>query len=176
MIKDLLKELKGIMLDVIEEVDRSDAPLEIQQKRAAVIFDKYDGKIRNSEFDKKLTDTQREKLKKVYEGATKGLKEIIEEVEKGDCPVKAEEKETPKFKVGQRVRFKTWEEMEKEFGLDKDGDIDCSKCFTKNMKKLCGTYATIRAIDKEGRIELKNFSINHHDFFVYSIDMIKAVE
>lgn len=30
------------------------------------------------------------------------------------------------FKVGDKVRIRSWEDMEKEFGVDSDGDIKCN--------------------------------------------------
>ena len=33
-----------------------------------------------------------------------------------------------------KVKIKTWEAMEKKFGLDVDGDINCEAFFTKNME------------------------------------------
>ena len=39
------------------------------------------------------------------------------------------------FKVGDRVRFKTWEEMKTEFGLN-GGSIACKFHFTPEMDNL----------------------------------------
>ena len=36
------------------------------------------------------------------------------------------------------VMIKQWETMEKEFGLDSDGDINVWYVFTRAMKHLCG--------------------------------------
>ena len=63
------------------------------------------------------------------------------------------------FKVGDRVQFKSWKEMEEEFGLDGDGDIHLGKTnFVKRMKYLCGTYATIKHITDDEYIALSNFT------------------
>ena len=35
-----------------------------------------------------------------------------------------------KFRVGDKVKFKSWQEMEEEFGLDDDGDIDIPFAFS----------------------------------------------
>lgn len=52
------------------------------------------------------------------------------------------------FKVGDRVRIRQWEDMEKEFGIDKDGAIECpARYFTKHMRHLCGRTATINDIN-----------------------------
>lgn len=48
-----------------------------------------------------------------------------------------------KFNVGDYVQIKSWEEMEAEFGLNDDGNIDCEAVFTTSMKHLCGVEFTI---------------------------------
>lgn len=83
-----------------------------------------------------------------------------------------------KFKVGDRVQFKSWEEMEKEFGITQFGDIPISPFyFTEQMKHLCNTCATISYIDGED-VGLINFSTNNKNrtIFGYCLDMIKPVK
>ena len=53
-----------------------------------------------------------------------------------------------KFKVGDKVRVRSWESMEKEFGLNWRGDINCPVLFLKGMKEYCGTIQTITAISQ----------------------------
>ena len=79
------------------------------------------------------------------------------------------------FKVGDRVQFKSWEEMEKEFGVDDDGYIDIFPAFTKGMKYLCGTYATIEEINSDGRVFLTDSTSNKGNIYnwVYYLDMLK---
>ena len=43
------------------------------------------------------------------------------------------------FKAEQKVMFKSWEEMEKEFGLARYGAIFCKFSFAETMKHLCNT-------------------------------------
>ena len=91
-----------------------------------------------------------------------------------DLPSEIEEEQPKhKFKVGDRVQFKSWEEMEKEFGLAKYGDIDNG--FDKMMKHLCGTYATIKNIDngKFFNVELKDFSAIRRVDWGFNLDMLK---
>ena len=41
-----------------------------------------------------------------------------------------------------KVKIKTWEELEKKYGLDKFGDIENNRSnwiFSEDMKYLCGT-------------------------------------
>lgn len=56
-----------------------------------------------------------------------------------------------KFKVGDRVRIRQWDDMVKEFGLTVDGYIPftktCDITFTNYMKHLCGRTATITSIN-----------------------------
>lgn len=81
-----------------------------------------------------------------------------------------------KFKAGDRVQIKSWEEMEKEFGTDCVGNINCNMSFTSSMKKYCGATAIISAIDSDRTVELTSTSPNI-DFSVwtFSTDMIKKV-
>lgn len=53
-----------------------------------------------------------------------------------------------KFKVGDKVRVRSWDSMEKEFGLNWRGDINCPVLFLKGMKEYCGTIQTITAISQ----------------------------
>lgn len=50
------------------------------------------------------------------------------------------------FKVGDTVRIRQWDDMEKEFGLDCEGDINCDGGFLIEMKNLCGRKCTIKDI------------------------------
>lgn len=86
------------------------------------------------------------------------------------------------FKVGDRVRFRSWDDMESEFGTEpKTGRINIRGkiYFTKDMRPLCKTYATIESIHvcRDGLVEvkLKNFSFNREAIrnFVFSTDMLE---
>ena len=91
---------------------------------------------------------------------------------------KAEEKKNPKnepFKVGERVQFKNWSEMEKEFGVDVIGSIKCKYSFTYMMRHFCGTYANIKKIDGK-RVYLVDFSSKGQNGFSFSTDMIKHID
>lgn len=90
-----------------------------------------------------------------------------------------EHKENPKnrelFRVGQLVQIKDWGEMEREYGLDRSGDILCHPNFTKGMKPLCGMFAEIIDIDGP-RIWLKFFNFDGDTDWCYSTDMIKPID
>ena len=84
-------------------------------------------------------------------------------------------KEEPKFKVGELVRIRQWEDMEKEFGLTMLGSISCQCCFTDEMKPLCGKYAEIEDLN-DGQVELKFFNCDDlYTCCAYSTDMIEKV-
>lgn len=81
-----------------------------------------------------------------------------------------------KFKPGDRVQFKTWEEMEKEFFTSKNGEsIYCEKIFSKAMKPLCGTFATVISCSAY-EVELDNFSYKGDTDWSYSPDMLKPAK
>lgn len=52
------------------------------------------------------------------------------------------------LKVGDKVIIKSWESMEQEYGLDRDGDINCLGIFTRFMKRYCGTKIEITSINE----------------------------
>lgn len=80
------------------------------------------------------------------------------------------------FKVGDKVQIKSWEEMEKEFGLSSTGNIDCKLIFAKKMRPYCGAVATISAIDSDGEVKLTSTSSNlDFSFWTFSTDMIKKI-
>lgn len=86
-------------------------------------------------------------------------------------------KEEPKFKVGELVRIRQWDDMEKEFGLDADGDIKTCVSFVTSMKHLCGKYAEIVSLDEnDAEVKLKFFNCCGLDTsWGYSTDMIEKV-
>ena len=51
-----------------------------------------------------------------------------------------------KYKIGDKVRVRQWDEMEKEFGLDPWGDIKCDRIFTRDMREYCGKVFTVRNV------------------------------
>lgn len=86
------------------------------------------------------------------------------------------------FKVGDRVRFRSWDDMESEFGIEpKTGRINIRNkiYFTKDMRPLCGTYATIETMRKYEtgitEVKLKDFSCKDTwlRIHVFSTDMLE---
>lgn len=84
-----------------------------------------------------------------------------------------------KFKVGDRVRIKSWEQMEKEFGKNSDGGIDCIACkcgFNSEMRHLCGRTATISEIN-DYKVKLTDWSDDTGGlYWTISTDMIELVD
>lgn len=59
--------------------------------------------------------------------------------------------EEMKFKVGDRVRVRDWDDMEKEFGVDRNGDIHIPFwLFLSAMKEFCGNIYTINDVLSNG--------------------------
>ncbi len=56
-----------------------------------------------------------------------------------------------KFKKGDAVTIREWDEMEKEFG--KVGEnINCPGLFSKYMKPLCGKSAIVTDVDEKNGV------------------------
>ena len=85
-------------------------------------------------------------------------------------------KEEQKFKVGELVRIRQWDDMVKEFGTKATGSVNCKCAFSDYMKPLCGKYAEIENLDKDGRVGLKFFNCEGlYTGWGYSTDMIEKV-
>ena len=56
----------------------------------------------------------------------------------------AAERRFMKYKIGDKVRVRQWDEMKKEFGLDPWGDIKCDHIFVKDMREYCGKVFTVK--------------------------------
>ncbi len=81
-----------------------------------------------------------------------------------------------KYNIGDKVRIKTWEMMEKEFGLNKTGGvikyISCLGTFVKEMEKFLNELNCDRVLTiKEKGIW---YYIEEGDF-VWSDDMIECL-
>ena len=54
-----------------------------------------------------------------------------------------------KFKVGDKVKVRSWGSMEAEFGLNYDEIDNPDYTFVKSMKKYCGKYVTISTCHRD---------------------------
>ena len=85
-------------------------------------------------------------------------------------------KEEPKFKVGELVRIRQWDDMEKQFGLTMLGSIRSRCCFADGIKPLCGKYAEIKDLLLDGIVHLRFFNCEDSvENWNYSTDMIEKV-
>ena len=88
-------------------------------------------------------------------------------------------KEEPKFKVGELVRIRQWDDMAKEFGRNSIGTINTQQGFLRKMKPLCGKYAEITELDKGNRVLLKFFNCEGLEYLTeaygFDTDMIEKV-
>lgn len=62
-----------------------------------------------------------------------------------------------KFKVGDEVRIKSWEDMVAEYGLKPNGNINCDCVFAERMKGYCGRQSTITKIIYNKYYKLKSY-------------------
>lgn len=55
-----------------------------------------------------------------------------------------------KYKAGDRVRVREWDDMAREFGVDGTDHINCSFGFVLSMRKYCGNIVTIQKASSTG--------------------------
>ena len=88
-------------------------------------------------------------------------------------------KEETKFKVGELVRIRQWDDMEKEFGINSEGTILTLHGFVVNMTPLCGKYAEIVGLEENDKVGLKFFNCEGleylTEFYSFDTDMIERV-
>ena len=83
-----------------------------------------------------------------------------------------------KFKIGDRVKFKSWNRMAKEYGVYDWGTIALPAGFLPDMKHLCGTEAIIEEFIDEGNfigIKLKDFTSDGDNSWSYCEEMFTKV-
>lgn len=81
------------------------------------------------------------------------------------------------YKIGDKVRVKTWEKMEKEFGLDYSNNIKCRCTFLKYMIEYCGKIVTIETSRDSCNHEYKIYQIKEdYGHWAWSNDMFEKVE
>lgn len=72
-----------------------------------------------------------------------------------------------------KVRIKEWYELEKEFGLDEDGDIDCYYSFTKDMGEYCGK---IIEVNEDNLLVPNNANVFMYEGWFFTDEMFDIVE
>lgn len=79
-----------------------------------------------------------------------------------------------KYKVGDKVRVRQWDDMAKEFDVNKFGDINTKTvCFTRQMKKFCGGVCEIYSV-LETSYWLKD-EYGHTYYWYFTDDMLEDV-
>ena len=68
-----------------------------------------------------------------------------------------------------KLKIREWEDMKKEFGLDKYGDIKCYNGFTKDMREYCGEVFEVHEVFPRRGLFVYNG-------WVFSDDMYEIVE
>ncbi len=78
-----------------------------------------------------------------------------------------------KYKTGDTVKIKTWKEMEREYGLDRYGNIRCKERFTHGMEKEINRDFSNRILTIE-KISINTYKIKNINWY-WSDDMIKCL-
>ena len=77
-----------------------------------------------------------------------------------------------KFRIGDKVKFKSWQEMEEEFGLDDDGDIGIPFGFTSEMENVLDKERIYTVSKTDGDIVY----LQENSKYCYSTDMFHLVQ
>lgn len=81
-----------------------------------------------------------------------------------------------KFKVGDKVRIRSYKELKKEFGSTPGGSIKTKlTIFKGNMSECCGKVVTIRSIEKNKDNDYISFRFEENPF-IFSHDAIEPVD
>ena len=76
------------------------------------------------------------------------------------------------YKIGDKVKIRSWESMENEFGADKDGDLPTNSYFLQGMRQSCGLETTITG---NGFLE-DDYILEDGGRFFYSTDVFVGGE
>lgn len=75
-------------------------------------------------------------------------------------------------KVGDKLRVRDWEDMEREFRLDRDGDIKCIPFFIEEMRKFCGKVVNVNDVAHDPYDEKLKIGIDEDNGdYIWSVDM-----
>lgn len=81
-----------------------------------------------------------------------------------------------KYKVGDELRVREWDDMAAEFGISDTGSINCKFTFTKWMSTMCGKNFTVRKIFADGSFRSVE-GVEHINGWTYNIseDMLEPI-
>lgn len=81
-----------------------------------------------------------------------------------------------KYKVGDKVRVRQWDDMVKEFGINKYGDINIGNIlFSKAMKQYCREVFTINYISDDRYYVKEAPMYGWTDDMFESVDILQAI-
>ena len=72
------------------------------------------------------------------------------------------------YRPGDRVVIREWDNMQEQFGLNRNGNIPCKFTFVVEMKQYCGMEFTLSSVEDDGRVQFEN----QHLAYNFSTDMI----
>lgn len=102
------------------------------------------------------------------------IDKLVEGFSKEQSNSKAKIRDTD-FKIGDRVRVRSWKDMKSEFEIDCEGDIHIPRqmVFSQHMKYLCGEKFTITKLN-----DFKVYGLDENllDGWVITTNMIQKVE
>jgi hypothetical protein len=84
-----------------------------------------------------------------------------------------------KYKVGDKVKIKTWKQMEKEFGLNGDGFINSSPTFPLEIENVISTKFPDRVLTIKERSPEPNppsYIVEEIDNFIVDSDIEYSLE
>ena len=77
-----------------------------------------------------------------------------------------------KYKIGDKIRIKTWEKLKEEFGTKRNGDINTPVPIFENMEKELKRKSS----DREAIIESNNFNYSFKEIrFYWSEEVIECL-
>lgn len=68
-----------------------------------------------------------------------------------------------------KVKIREWSDMERDYGLDEDGDINCDCVFVKDMREHCGEIIEVYEV-----FPVRGLFV--HNGWVFSDDMYEIIE
>ena len=72
-----------------------------------------------------------------------------------------------------KVRIKDWDTLAEEYGIDKDGDIDCLCSFTTDMKECCGK---IIEVNEDNFLVPDNANVFVYEGWFFTDEMFDVIE
>ena len=81
-----------------------------------------------------------------------------------------------KFKIGDRVIVREFDDMKEEFGVNRFGEITCRFTFTEKMKYLCGETGTITYVSSFGNYNVSFDDGTDASAWSISDDMLELID